>query len=199
MDSDNQTSRNDKRQRIIDVALKSFSHRGFYRTRISDIAKDANVADGTVYLYFKGKEDMLTAIFDQFMERFLNTLQSELKGIEGAPRRLQRIIELHLKRLGENRDLSTVVQIELRHTSRFMDMYSRGRLRDYFLLIDSVLKAGKQEGSIRSDLNTWFATKCIFGVVDEAATNWVLSKHNYRLHSMVDPIMEFIMAGIKPS
>jgi TetR/AcrR family fatty acid metabolism transcriptional regulator len=151
------------------------------------------------YLYFKGKEDLLTAIFDEFMERFLHTLQSELEGMEGAPQRLQRIIELHLRGLGEDRDLSTVVQIELRHTSRFMDMYSRGRLRDYFLLIDSVLKAGKQEGSIRSDLNTWFTTKCIFGVVDEAATNWVLSKHNYRLHSMVDPIMEFIMAGIKPS
>jgi len=198
MGSDNQVSRIEKRQRIIDVALKAFANRGFYRTRISDIAKDANVADGTVYLYFKSKEDLLTAIFDKFMENFLAALHSDLAEIAGAPHRLRRIVELHLRGLGRDRDLSTVVQIELRHTTRFMEMYSRGRLRDYFLLIDSVLKEGQTEGTIRGNLNTWFATKCIFGVVDEAATNWVLSKHNYRLHSMVNPIMEFIMTGVKP-
>ena len=96
MDSDHQASRNEKRQKIIEAALRAFSHRGFYRTRISDIAKDANVADGTVYLYFKSKEDLLTAIFDEFMERFLTTLHSDLKEIadiwqhfSGVPQELE--------------------------------------------------------------------------------------------------------------
>jgi TetR/AcrR family fatty acid metabolism transcriptional regulator len=195
----NQEARNEKRRRILDAATREFSSRGFYRTRISDIAKAANVADGTVYLYFDGKEELLGAIFDDSMKRFIATGRKDLEGIEAAPDRLRHILDLHLRSLGADRELTTVFQIELRHSIRFMDLYSRGRLRDYFTLIEGVLKDGQKDGSVRADLDTWFATKCIFGILDEAATNWVLSEKNYRLHAILEPIMDFVMAGVKTS
>ena len=179
MASPNAAAKNEKRRRILDAAIQAFSTHGFYRTRISDIAKAANVADGTVYLYFAGKEELLGAIFDELEAR--------------------RILELHLRSLGEDRSLTTVFQIELRHSTRFMDLYSRGRLRDYFRLIQAVLTEGQEEGSIRSDLDTWFATKCIFGILDEAATNWVISERNYRLPAVLDSIMDFVLAGVCPA
>lgn len=187
---------NDKRQRIVAAAVQAFSRQGYFRTRISDIAKAADVADGTVYLYFKNKEDILSTMFEDLMSEFLELGREELDGIDGAPARLRRVVELHLENLGRNPDLATIFQIELRHSSRFMEIYSRSYLRDYFQMVSDILEAGQAEGTIRKDLDTWFATKCIFGIVDEAATNWVLSEKNYRLHTVADSITDFLERGL---
>jgi TetR/AcrR family fatty acid metabolism transcriptional regulator len=188
----------DKRRRILDAAVEAFGTRGYSRTRVSDIAKTANVADGTVYLYFDGKEGLLTAIFEDLMERFLDLARDALEHVQGAPAKLRRLFELHLDHLGSNRKLATVFQIEFRHSSRFMETFSRGQLRDYFELVADILDEGRLQGTVRSDLDPWFATKCIFGVVDEAATNWVLSEREYRLVAVLDDVMSFITGGIAP-
>lgn len=191
--------RDQKRGRILDAAVQAFSQRGFHHTRIADIAKAANVADGTVYLYFRSKEELLSTIFEDRMVRFLRNGRREIERTAGALARLRRAVELHLEDLGENPDLATVFQIELRHSSRFMNLYSQSHLRDYFQLIAGILEEGRAEGSFRRDLDTWFVTKCIFGILDEAATNWVLSRKNYRLASVAEQVMDFIMSGLEPA
>ena len=196
MPSRNPQEREDKRSRILEAAVQAFSQNGYHATRMSDIAKAADVADGTVYLYFAGKEELLSTIFEDRMSRFLQVGRAELARIDGALAKLRRVVELHLEDLGHNPELTTVFQIELRHSSRFMELYSRGQLRDYFQLIAEILDEGQREGEIRAGLDTWFATKCIFGILDEAATNWVLSKKNYRLHSVVPQILDFVMKGL---
>jgi TetR/AcrR family fatty acid metabolism transcriptional regulator len=185
-----------KRSRILAAATHAFSRNGYHQTRISDIAKAANVADGTVYLYFDGKKDLLSRIFEEHMSRSLQRGRDELERIDGAVARLQRIIEVHLEDLGANPELATVFQIELRHSAGFMELYSRGHLRDYFQLIAEIIEQGQREGTVRSDIDPWFATKCIFGVLDEAATNWILSKKNYRLHADTKPILDFVLNGL---
>jgi len=192
----NPQEREDKRSRILEAAVQAFSQNGYHATRMSDIAKAADVADGTVYLYFAGKEELLSTIFEDRMSRFLQVGRAELARIDGALAKLRRVVELHLEDLGHNPELTTVFQIELRHSSRFMELYSRGQLRDYFQLIAEILDEGQKEGEIRAGLDTWFATKCIFGILDEAATNWVLSRKNYRLHTVVPQILDFVMKGL---
>jgi TetR/AcrR family fatty acid metabolism transcriptional regulator len=187
---------NPKRARILEAAIQAFSQKGYHQTRISDIAKAANVADGTVYLYFEGKAELLSTIFEDRMKRFLEVGRRKIAGVDGALAKLRRVVELHLEDLGQNPDLATVFQIELRHSSRFMELYSRSYLRDYFQLIAGILEEGQKEGNIRPDLDTWLATKCIFGILDEAATNWVLSKKNYRLHATAQQILDFVMQGL---
>lgn len=191
-------SDDEKRRRILDAAVQAFGTHGYSRTRISDIAKAADVADGTVYLYFDGKEGLLAAIFEDLMERFLELARASLEGVHGCHARLRRVLELHLENLGANRNLATVFQIEFRHSIRFMESFSRGQLRDYFELIAGILEEGRVEGTVRADLDPWFATKCIFGVVDEAATNWVLSERNYRLASVLDRVLDFVEGGLRP-
>lgn len=187
----------EKRSRILAAAVRLFAGEGFYRTRIGDIAKAANVATGTVYTYFESKEKILDTIFQDSMERFLALGKEDLAGAETAVDRLRRIVERHLNNLGRDRDLATVFQIELRHSARFMDAYSRSReLREYFSRIADILEQGKAEGAVRKDLDTWFATKSLFGILDEAATNWVLSDRNYRLISEADRIVDFALKGM---
>jgi TetR/AcrR family fatty acid metabolism transcriptional regulator len=189
MPARNSQEREDKRSRILEAAIQAFSQNGYHATRMS-------VADGTVYLYFAGKEELLSTIFEDRMSRFLQVGRAKLARIDGALAKLRRVIELHLEDLGHNPELTTVFQIELRHSSRFMELYSRGQLRDYFQLIAEILDEGQREGEIRAGLDTWFATKCIFGILDEAATNWVLSRKNYRLHTVVPQILDFVMKGL---
>ncbi len=189
----------DKRSRILAAAIQAFSRSGYHQTRISDIAKAANVADGTVYLYFEGKREILSKIFEERMAASLERGREELRRIDGAVEKLRRLVELHLEDLGENPELATVFQIELRHSTGFMELYSRGELRDYFQLIAEILEQGQKEGCIRNDIDPWFATKCIFGVLDEAATNWILSKRNYRLRSSATQILDFILNGLSAS
>jgi len=199
MPSNRADKSNEKRARILEVAIQAFSRKGYHQTRISDIAKAANVADGTVYLYFDGKGEILSTIFEDRMARFLEVGKKTLVGVDGALEKLRRVIELHLKDLGENPELATVFQIELRHSSRFMELYSRSYLRDYFQLIAGILEEGQKQGEIRADLDVWMATKCIFGILDEAATNWVLSKKNYRLHGATPQILDFVLNGLSGS
>jgi TetR/AcrR family fatty acid metabolism transcriptional regulator len=188
--------RGEKRARILEAAVQAFSREGYHQTRISDIAKAANVADGTVYLYFASKAELLSTIFEDRMERFLQVGRDEVARIDGALAKLRRVMELHLEDLGNNPDLATVFQIELRHSSHFMELYSRSHLREYFQFIAGILEQGQKEGSIRTDLDTWLATKCIFGILDEAATNWVLSKKNYRLRGTAHQILDIVMRGL---
>lgn len=196
MATSRESAKEGKKRKILDAAVKAFGRNGYHRTRISDIARAANVADGTVYLYFEGKEQILGAIFHDAMEQFMDLAEEDLEKVEGALPRLRRILELHLRGLGDNRELATVFQIELRHSALFMGRTSRGPLRRYFRLLQGVLEEGIREGAFSRNMDVWFATKCIFGIVDEAATNWILSGRNYRLHSMIDPVMDFVQRGI---
>jgi len=188
--------RGNKRARILEAAVQAFSRDGYHQTRISDIAKAANVADGTVYLYFESKAELLSTIFEDRMERFLRVGREEVAKLDGALVKLHRVVELHLEDLGNSPDLATVFQIELRHSSRFMELYSRSYLREYFHFIAGVLEQGQKEGTIRPDLDAWLATKCIFGILDEAATNWVLSKRNYRLQGTAHQILDLVLRGL---
>ncbi len=187
--------KSDKRERILSAAVACFARQGFYRTRVKDIARDAGVADGTVYLYFRNKEALLESIFSSVMEGFLASARSRSTG-GPAPERLAALLELHLAGLGADRDLATVFQIELRHSARLMESVGQGHLREYFQLIAGILDDGQREGSLRSDLDTRFAARCIFGLVDETVTAWILHGADQNLDDRAAPLLDFIFHGL---
>lgn len=188
--------KDNKRERILNAAVQCFGRRGFYRTRIRDIAGLAGVADGTVYLYFRNKEALLESVFSSVMEGFLEQGRRLASGGKSAPQRLVQLVDLHLTGLGRDRDLATVFQIELRHSSRLMESLGQGYLRDYFQLITEILEAGQREGSVRSELDARFTARCVFGLLDETATAWVLHGHDRQLADSSAPLMDFILRGL---
>src|SRR5271167_684787 len=82
----------DKRERILDAAVRVFAKKGFYATRVSEVARAAGVADGTIYLYFKSKDELLVSLFEDRVERLLSFLETELPKRRGASEKLRRII-----------------------------------------------------------------------------------------------------------
>jgi len=131
----------DKRRRILDAAVHVFARKGYFAARVSDVAKKAGVADGTIYLYFQSKEDILVRLFDEVMSEHVEEARAAVHALPSAAERLLAIAERHLTVLGENRDLAAVFQVELRQSTRFMERFTASWLRDYFALLDEVMTA----------------------------------------------------------
>lgn len=186
-----------KRQRILDAAVVEIARHGYYATTVSTIARRAGVADGTIYLYFKNKEELLVSIFERAMRRFVDEAQGIVLADGDAEDKLRRIIALHLGLLGENRDLAVIFQVEFRHTLHVLELLSRSGIRDYLALIARVIEQGKRDGTFRRDVDALFAAKVVFGILDEMATDWVLSKKNTRMASRAEPVCELILGGLR--
>jgi len=189
-----------KREQILDAAVLEIARSGYYRTTVSTIARRAGVADGTIYLYFTSKEELLVSIFERAMERF-NAEAARIVDEDGAAAedKLRRLVALHLSLLGEDRDLAVIFQVEFRHTLHILERLSRSRMRDYLALIARVVEQGKVEGVFKADMDALFAAKVVFGILDEMATDWVLSSKNTRLASRSDPVNELILGGLRAS
>lgn len=185
-----------KREAILDAAVVEVARRGYYQTTVAMIAKRAGVADGTIYLYFGNKEEILFSLFDRAMDRFIAQGKEELAKMGGAVDKLRHIIELHLSLVGQNRDLAIITQVELRHSVHFMDQFSRTKVADYLAVLAGVIEQGQREGVFRAALEPAFAAKAVFGVMDEMATDWVLSRRNTRLENKVPEVGDFLLNGL---
>ena len=188
-----------KKERIMDAAVVEIAHKGFYQTTVAAIARRAGVADGTIYLYFKNKEEILISVFDRAMGRFISESRLSLEKSEEASEKLRRIIELHLTLVGEDRDQAIITQVELRHSLHFMDQLSRAQVGEYLGIIGQVVIQGQKEGEFRSELDPVFAAKAIFGILDEMATDWILSHRNTRLESKAGAVYDLLWAGLRTS
>jgi TetR/AcrR family fatty acid metabolism transcriptional regulator len=185
----------DKRRRILEAAVHVFARKGYFAARVTDVAKKAGVADGTIYLYFESKEDILVRLFDEVMSEHVVQAREAGRALPSAAERLRAIAERHLAVLGANRDLAVVFQVELRQSTHFMERFTASWLRDYFALLDEVLAMGQRDGSVRRDVNRTLAAKMLFGALDETVTSWLLSEAQYPLEDLAAPIVDLFLRG----
>ncbi len=186
-----------KHEAILDAAVVEIARHGYYQTTVAMIAKRAGVADGTIYLYFGNKEEILFSLFARSMDRFIAEGKAELETVDRAEEKLRHIVDLHLSLVGKNRDLAIITQVELRHSIHFMDQFSRSKVADYLAVLSGVVAQGQLEGVFRRDLDPIFAAKAIFGVMDEMATDWVLSRRNTRLENKAPEVTAFLLGGLR--
>src|SRR6202163_1182748 len=185
------TSRNGaagKRGFIFRAAPRVFARNGYFNSKVADIAREAEVADGTVYLYFKSKEEILHSIFDQNMAEAIAAGRVLIAKLRDPGEKLRRIAMLHLERLGADRDLAVVFQVELRGSTKFMQEFSAAGFAEYLGLLRQTFAEGQRTGVFRKDLNAKIVSKILFGALDEMATNWIISKRNYKLEPMAGEI-----------
>jgi TetR/AcrR family fatty acid metabolism transcriptional regulator len=187
----------DKREAILRAAIKVFASKGFFNSKVADIAGEAGVADGTVYLYFKNKDDILHSIFDRAMAEFIAEGKKELAGLASPEARLKRIAELHLERLGADRDLAVVFQVELRGSTKFMQEFSASGFAEYLDIIRQTFAEGQKAGVFRKDMKPVVSAKILYGALDEMVTNWVLSSKQYPLAPMAGEVLKVFLGGTK--
>jgi len=189
-------ARAEKSLQILRAAAKVFARSGYFNAKVSDVAREAGVADGTVYLYFKNKDDLLTSIFSTAMDEFIRRARSELARFSDPRDQLRQLARLHFECLEHDRDMAIVFQVELRQSTKFMEEFSTTKLAEYFQIIRQIIEAGQLTGLFRPQLNSRVVAKILFGALDEMATNWVVSRNNYSLTGMVDPVLDIFLNGV---
>jgi TetR/AcrR family fatty acid metabolism transcriptional regulator len=186
----------DKREAILRAATKVFARSGYFNSKVADVARVAGVADGTVYLYFKSKEEILRSIFDRGVGEVLSEASERINALADPREKLREIARLHLERLGANRELAIVFQVELRGSTKFMEEFSAAGLAEYLRLIRETIEQGQRSGHFRANLNAKIVAKVIFGALDETVTNWILSRRRYKLAPLADTVLDIILDGV---
>jgi TetR/AcrR family transcriptional regulator, fatty acid metabolism regulator protein len=186
-----------KRDAILRAAIDVFAERGYFNAQVADVARAAGVAAGTVYLYFKNKDDLLVSIFDRSMREGLTHSRAEVADLRDPRERLLRLARGHLSRLGQDRNLAVVFQVELRQSTKFMERFSSTLLRDYLGLIREAIADGQRDGVFRADIKPTVAAKMLFGALDEMATNWILSRRRYALENDANAVVDLFINGAR--
>jgi len=183
-------------QQIVDAAIRVFARAGYYNSRVSDIAREAGIAAGTIYLYFKTKDEILVTLFREKMAEWVASVRREVADERDPVAKIRRIVALHFGVLEKNPDLAEVVQVELRQGQKFFRGASAREVSAYFELIGGVLEDGIASGQIRKDVPVKIATKMLFGAMDQVATSWVLGKRTYRLTDAADAVATIFLTGV---
>jgi TetR/AcrR family transcriptional regulator, fatty acid metabolism regulator protein len=186
-----------KYRQIIDAAVIVIAENGYHQAQVSKIAKEAGVADGTIYLYFKNKEDILISVFREKMAIFITNLQEVLDKDLDTSERLLKMIANHFRVLHEDRHLAIVTQLELRQSGKKLRLRINEVLKDYLDLLDIILVEGIKNGELSSTLDVRLGRQMVFGTIDETITSWVMNDQKYDLMKLSPEVHRLLLNGMK--
>ncbi|WP_272031859.1 TetR/AcrR family transcriptional regulator [Oceanobacillus kimchii] len=185
-----------KYHQIIEAAVKVIAENGYHGSQVSKIAREAGVADGTIYLYFKNKEDILVSVFEQKMGQFVDKIADAIEGKSNVPDKLLKLIEMHFSQLSADYHLAIVTQLELRQSNLSLRLQINQELKPYLTMIDHIVQEGVDQGEFREGLNIPLVRQMIFGTLDEIVTNWVMKEQKYDLIRMVPEVHAMIIGAL---
>ena len=187
----------EKYYRIIEAATKVFARKGFYQAKISEIAREAQIADGTVYIYFENKDDILISLFEEQMKRVLENMVEKLSEVEGPVEKLRVFALVHLELIQQNKDMAEIIQVELRQSSKFMKEYKNEKFAEYLNLIGDIIQEGQEKGIFKKGIIPGVAKRAFFGALDEMSRFWVLSsRKKYDIETAAKQISEYFLSGL---
>lgn len=194
-----QPHKHDKRARILDAAVRVFASRGFYNATVAEIAREAKVADGTIYLYFKGKEDLLLRLFEEKMGELLAQARAAVDAEADAPKKLDRFIKLHLQLVEKNPELAQVLIVELRQNVATLKGPEKATLAAYLDLVAQVVREGQEKGELQAVASPATIKRAVFGALDELALFWLMSGRKGPLKKTASEVALFFVRGLLPA
>ncbi|MBP2240655.1 TetR/AcrR family fatty acid metabolism transcriptional regulator [Cytobacillus eiseniae] len=186
-----------KYHQIIDAAVIVIAENGYHQAQVSKIAKQAGVADGTIYLYFKNKEDILISLFQEKMGNFVEMIEEKIAGKETAAEKLLMMVETHFSILSNDQHLAIVTQLELRQSNKDLRHKINAVLKGYLSLIEQILISGIESEELSSELDVRLARQMIFGTMDETVTTWVMNEQKYDITALSGPVHRLLLNGCR--
>lgn len=187
----------EKYRHILDAAIRVFARKGFFLARVSEIAREAGVADGTIYLYFHNKDDILISLFEDEMTKIIERVRSEIEKESDPLSKIRRFAVAHLSLLENQKDVAEIIQVEIRQSSKFMKEYRNEKFYEYLDLISGIVEEGQIKGVIRKDVEPGIVKRAFFGALDEMSRFWVLStRPRFSIETAARQISEFFIRGI---
>lgn len=191
------TKSSEKFQAILDAALKVFAENGFHNSQVNKIAKEAGIAGGTVYLYFKNKEDILVNLFKTKLGSMIERAEEEIDQAPNAVKALEAVCRLHFTNSERNPELAYVMQIELRQANLDLRKQIGKVVKAYYELIEKIIVRGMEEGIFRRDLDPKMARSLVFGAMDEMVTSWIVTEKRFSLSAQIEGTSHFIVNGLR--
>ncbi len=189
---------NEKYHKIIEAATKVFARKGFYKAKISEIASEAQVADGTIYIYFENKDDILICLFEEQMKAVLDNMVIQISREDDPVKKLEKFALAHLQLVEQNKNMAEIIQVEVRQSSKFMKEYRNDPFVQYLELIADIIRQGQKEGLFNKGIIPGVAKRAFFGALDEMSRFWVLSsRRQYDIKTAAKQISEYFLVGIK--
>lgn len=185
-----------KYKQIIDAAVIVIAENGYHQAQVSKIAKQAGVADGTIYLYFKNKEDILISLFQEKMGSFIEKIRKGITGKETAAEKLLVMVESHFNILSEDHNMAVVTQLELRQSNKELRLKINDVLKGYFQLVDEILHFGMETGEFDPNLDIRVSRQMIFGTVDEIVTTWVMNEEKFDLVALAPSVHQLLIKAV---
>lgn len=189
--------RGDKRARILESALRVFASKGFFGAKVSDVAEEAGVADGTIYLYFKSKDDLLISLFEEQMSQVNAALLDATCGVEDPAEKLRRFVRTYVELVERNPHAAEVITIELRQSAKFMKQYANPRFADFLKFLAAIIEEGQTQGRLRADVPAPIAARALFGLLDELALVWVSRKDKLDIRKVSDWVCGLVLEGLE--
>jgi TetR/AcrR family transcriptional regulator, fatty acid metabolism regulator protein len=186
----------EKYQRILDAAVEVIAEHGYFSSPVSAIAKRAGVADGTIYLYFKSKDDVLRTAIDETFNKFHRQVEEEFKTLTGPREQLEYIAQVHLESHAVNRSMAILMQTEVRQSAKFIAEFSHHHLVKYIQVVREVVRRGQQEGIFRRDVSDGVVAHCMFGAIDELLSSAVFTGRVYDAKATAAQVMDVLLNGI---
>lgn len=191
-------SREARRRAILESAVRVFAEHGFFAARIRDIAAGAGVAEGTIYLYFEGKDDLLLTAFRDKVAEFVGSVREVLASSDAFEDRLARFIAMQFEGIEEDPALATVLLLESRQSSKFYGGAVRDVLRTYAAAIDQLLASGVQCGQVRPDADMPLARRMLIGALEEIELEWLLGDRSRPLVPLAPRVARGVVRGLAP-
>ncbi|KGP73842.1 TetR/AcrR family transcriptional regulator [Pontibacillus yanchengensis] len=188
-----------KYKQIIDAAVEVIAENGYHSSQVSKIAKKAGVADGTIYLYFKNKEDILVSLFQEKMGQFIEKIEEEIQTKSNAKEKLLSMVEMHYSQLAKNHQLAIVTQLELRQSNKELRLKINDVLKRYLEVIDHIVQEGMDEKHFDPSLDMRLVRQMVFGTLDETVTNWVMNEQKYDLMQQANGVHQLLINGLSQS
>ncbi len=186
----------EKYRMILNAAKLVFAQEGFYNSKVSEIAREAHVADGTIYLYFKNKDDILISLFEEELNAIITTVKEKLKDIDDPREQLIKFCDNHLSMVESDRALAEVIQVELRQSNKFMREYKNKHFLAYLNIIADIITLGKEQGIFRDHLKPDICSRVIFGSLDELSTYLITARRKrFDVHEVATMVGNSFLNG----
>jgi|GEM_PF-267832 len=191
-----ESKNHDKRTQILNAAVKVFSELGFKKARIQDISKLAGVADGTIYKYFRSKEEILFTLPVENTKELIGIQREHLSGLKDTDLKLAVLLKDYLHYIQTHKDYSSIVYFDLRYNRAFYQTDAYQLFRDFARIFYDVIVDGISRQHFRAEVNPYVATKMIFGLTDHVVLSWIIFRRPRHITNLSDPICDLILNAL---
>ena len=186
-----------RRESIIQAAIEVFSKKDFQAASISEIAQKAGVADGTIYQYFRNKEDLFFSIPIEKTKEFRSQVELHLEGISGALNKIRKFVWYFLYFFKTNPEYGRILMLEMRVSKSFVKTETYDFLKKSVGPVMDIITEGQREGSIRPDTDIYVLRHLVLGILEHMVSRWLLTGEKYDLLEHHAEVSQLLIDALK--